>query len=96
MIQRQDTVPTRDTKILILSLLLWTATATADDIAFVNVNVITMTSNTVQTAKTVIISNGIIETIGGINDTPIPEGATVIDGTDRFLMPGLSEMHAHI
>src|SRR5690625_345707 len=26
----------------------------------------------------------------------IPEGATLIDGTGRYLIPGLAEMHAHI
>lgn len=31
-----------------------------------------------------------------VNDVSVPKGATVIDGTDRFLMPGLAEMHAHV
>ena len=37
---------------------------------------------------------GIIDEITGDLDTP--SGATIIDGTGKFLVPGLAEMHAHI
>ena len=83
-------------EIVIVSLLFYAIAATGNDIAFVNVNVIPMTSDTVQMARTVIVSDGIIQSIGDIDNTPIPQDTVVIDGTDRFLMPGLSEMHGHI
>jgi imidazolonepropionase-like amidohydrolase len=70
--------------------------AWAEPTVFVNVNVIPMTSETVRSQQTVIVTDGRITSIGAVKTTPIPEDALVIDGTDRYLMPGLSEMHAHI
>jgi imidazolonepropionase-like amidohydrolase len=64
--------------------------------AFVNVNVVPMTSERVLIEQTVIVDNGVIVAIGPVDDIPIPETATVVDGTDRYLMPGLGEMHAHV
>ena len=64
--------------------------------AFVNVNVITMDGETVLDGQTVIVEAGLIAAIGDVDSTPVPEAAAVVDGTDRFLMPGLAEMHAHV
>mgnify|MGYP001814089953 FL=1 len=64
--------------------------------AFVNVNVVPMTSELVLIEQTVIVDNGVIVAIGSVDDVRIPEAATVVDGTDRYLMPGLGEMHAHV
>ncbi len=64
--------------------------------AFVNVNVVPMTSETVIEAQTVLVENRKIVAIGDVDDIPIAEGTDVVDGTDRYLMPGLSEMHAHV
>ena len=64
--------------------------------AFINVNVVPMTSEIVVEAQTVIVAAGRIAAIGDVDSIPVPEDATVVDGTDRFLMPGLAEMHAHV
>ena len=64
--------------------------------AFVNVNVVPMSSETVVLQQTVIVDGGAITLVGDVDTTPIPDGARVVDGTDRFLMPGLAEMHAHV
>ena len=77
-------------------LLLVVSTAYAESTVFINVNVLPMTSETVLRARTVIVTEGVIAAIGNVEDTPLPENAVVIDGTDRFLMPGLSEMHGHV
>ena len=82
--------------IFTLALLSIASGAQAETTAFVNVNVIPMTSETVLRDKTVIITDGKIALIGDVKNTAIAEGILVIDGTDRFLMPGLSEMHAHV
>ncbi len=63
---------------------------------FVNVNVIPMSSDVVYPSQTVVVAGGKIKTVGNVDDVPVPKGATIIDGTDRFLMPGLAEMHAHV
>jgi imidazolonepropionase-like amidohydrolase len=75
---------------------LFGAAAFAEPIAFVNVNVIPMTSETVLPGRTVIVSGGKITAIGEVGETPLPDDAQVIDGTDRYLLPGLVEMHGHV
>jgi imidazolonepropionase-like amidohydrolase len=68
----------------------------ADDIAFVNVNVLPMTSNEVLKNQTVIIKGGKIAQIGDAKSVKPPKGALKIKGKGKYLMPGISEMHAHI
>jgi imidazolonepropionase-like amidohydrolase len=63
---------------------------------FVNVNVIPMTSDSVLNGRTVIVDGAEIVAVGDVEATPVPEDAVVIDGTDRYLIPGLAEMHGHI
>ncbi len=82
--------------ILISVLLLVVTTAYAESTVFINVNVIPMTSDTVLGARTVIVTDGEVVVIGDVDDTPVPDDAVVVDGTDRFLIPGLSEMHGHV
>lgn len=64
-------------------------------VVFENVNVISMEGNTVAANRTVIVNGGVIKTIAGAGTT-VPPGATRVDGRGQFLMPALSEMHAHI
>ena len=73
-----------------------TSAVFAESTVFVNVNVIPMTSETVLSGRTVIVTDGEITAIGYVDDTPVADAAVVVDGTDRFLMPGLSEMHGHV
>ena len=82
--------------LLIIALLLVESAVFAEGTAFVNVNVVPMTSETVIEQQTVVVENGNIKAIGPVDEVPIPEDARVIDGTDRYLMPGLAEMHAHV
>ncbi len=44
----------------------------------------------------VLIINGKINYVGAINKSLIPPGARLIDATNKFLLPGLWDMHAHI
>jgi len=62
-------------------------------IAIKNVNVIQMTSpNKVMYNVTVIIKGPRIVSLSG----SIPNGAEIIDGKDKWLIPGLIDMHVHI
>lgn len=70
--------------------------AWAQSTAIVNVNVIPMTTETVIPAQTVLVEDGVITAIGDVTGVAVPEHARIIDGTDRFLMPGLTEMHGHL
>lgn len=45
---------------------------------------------------TVVIEEGRFTRVGPAPQTPVPDGADVIDGRGRFLIPGLVEMHGHI
>jgi Amidohydrolase family len=64
--------------------------------AFVNVNVIPMDRDRVIENQTVIVRDGRIAEIGPSNKIKALDGATRIDGSGKYLMPGLAEMHGHI
>lgn len=64
--------------------------------AFQNVNVIPMNEERVLANQTVIIRDDRIAEIDSSGDINIPEGAVKIDGSGKYLMPGLAEMHGHI
>ncbi len=81
---------------LFVLLVLGAAPAMAESIAIVNVNVIPMTSEVVLPGRSVVVTDGKIVSIGDVETTALPEDAAIIDGTDRYLIPGLAEMHAHI
>ena len=82
--------------ILLAALFLVSDVASAASTAFLNVNVIAMTEDRVVEAQTVIVEDGVITVIGDVDGVPLPKDAIVVDGTDRYLMPGLAEMHAHV
>jgi imidazolonepropionase-like amidohydrolase len=66
------------------------------DIVFKNVNVIAMDSDRVITNKTVVTRNGKIVSITDAAKAKISANAYVVEARDKFLMPGLAEMHAHV
>src|SRR5256886_6826060 len=45
--------------------------------------------------STVIISGSRIEAIGRASSTPVPAGATRIDGRGKWVVPGLIDSHVH-
>lgn len=65
-------------------------------VAFVGVSVLPMDREGVVEGQTVVVVDGIITQMGAEEDVVVGTGATVIDGSGRFLMPGLAEMHAHV
>jgi hypothetical protein len=64
-------------------------------LAITRVNVINVLDGSVQQDRTVLIEGNKIQDIGESNDIRIPSSATVVDGTDCFLIPGLWDMHVH-
>lgn len=72
------------------------AAAFAADTAFVDVHVVRPELNYVDRAQTVVIRDGRIASVGAVEAIEIPEGAAVIEGDGRYLLPGLVEMHAHV
>lgn len=64
--------------------------------AFIHANVLTMTNNAVLNDYTVIVKNGKIQQMGPSAKLEPSKKATVIDCQGKYLLPGLTEMHAHI
>ncbi len=59
------------------------------------VHVIPMNKEQVLKDQTVIIENGKIKHMGARGKTKIPGGATVIQASGKYLLPGFFDMHAH-
>src|SRR4029079_18933085 len=72
------------------------ATASAQTVAFTNVNVIPMDRERVLANQTVVIKNGLISEIGDAKRVKLPKDATRIDGTGKYLIPCLVDMHTHL
>ena len=64
-------------------------------LAFEHVSIVTIAHPGVDPDQTVVVRAGKIAAIGPATTTPVPAGATAIDGTGRYLMPGLTDMHVH-
>lgn len=64
--------------------------------AIKNVGVLPMDRERVLAGQTVIVERGVIARLSAAADVRIPEGATIIDGTGRFLIPGLIDAHVHL
>jgi imidazolonepropionase-like amidohydrolase len=60
-----------------------------------NVTVIPMTGSAPLSAHSVVVRDGRIAELGPAAEVAIPVTAAVVDGTGKFLIPGLFEMHAH-
>jgi vacuolar-type H+-ATPase subunit F/Vma7 len=64
-------------------------------IIFRNVSVVPMDSERVLPNQTVVVKNGNIIAIGEAERLAIPANAVVIDGSGKYLLPGLADMHVH-
>ena len=65
-------------------------------VAFLGVNVIPMDTDRVLGNQTVIVSDGRIASVDPASEAEIPDGAVLVDGEGKYLLPGLAEMHGHI
>ena len=64
--------------------------------AFINVNVVPMNSEKILTAQTLIVKNGLIAQIGPAAKIKVPRDAVRIEARNKYLMPGLADMHTHL
>jgi len=51
---------------------------------------------TPRDGKSIVIENHRIVAIGGVEEVVVPEGATVIDASGKYVIPGLIETHGHL
>ena len=75
-----------------LSLSLTTMGARAETILIRNATVMTVTKGTLQNGS-VLVENGKIAAIG--KNVSAPADATVVDGTGKYLTPGIIDCHSH-
>ena len=68
----------------------------AQTVAIENVTVIPMDRERVVARQTVIVRDGRIADIGAAGRVRVPDGATRVDGANRYLVPGFAEMHGHL
>jgi hypothetical protein len=76
----------------VLAIVVQQASATPP-VAIVNVNVIPMDAERVLEGQTVVVENGRITGLG--RRARVPAGAQTIDGSGKYLIPGLADMHVH-
>ena len=81
---------------LVGAALLATSTVAQEVTVFRNVSVIPMDTERVLDAQTVVVRGERIESISAAAGAQTPQNARVIDGSGRYLVPGLAEMHAHV
>ena len=76
---------------------LFSLSANAENTVINNVTVLTMNDGEVLTDATVVVVDDRITYAGPASSAPAPSNAdNIIDGTGKFLMPGLAEMHGHL
>lgn len=63
---------------------------------FDQVHVLRMESEQVLRNQRVVVQGDRIVAVGPAAELALPEGATLINGAGRYLMPGLAEMHGHV
>ena len=80
---------------LLLLLAAIAAPVSAEDLLLKNVNVVDVDSGVIVAGRSVIVSDGYIKEIGAPESLRAPAGVRVIDGTGRYLMPVLWDMHTH-
>ena len=69
-----------------------TAALAAQDVAIRNATIITIANGDITEAN-IVVRNGKITAVG--RNAAIPAGVRVIDGTGKFVMPGIIDCHSH-
>ncbi|MEE2002326.1 amidohydrolase family protein [Alkalimonas sp. MEB108] len=85
--------------LVITSLSAWadnTSEPEASVTVFDQVQVLPMDSDQVLSNQRVLVKGDRIVAVAAAAELEIPQGATVIDGQGRYLLPGLAEMHGHV
>jgi imidazolonepropionase-like amidohydrolase len=65
-------------------------------LAITHVTVIDTTGAPPRPDMTLLLSEERIANIGASHSTQIPHAAQIVDGTGKFLIPGLADMHVHL
>lgn len=66
------------------------------EIVFRSVNVVPMDSERIIENQDVVIKDGKVTSMGSTGKVKYAKGALIVEAKGKFLMPGLTEMHAHV
>lgn len=75
---------------------LFAGSASAEDIVFENVTVLTMSERGILPDATVVVAGDRFIAVGEVGPDQISPDARLIDGRGKYLIPGLAEMHGHL
>jgi enamidase len=64
-------------------------------VAITHVRVIDGTGAPARDDQTLVLRDGVIAAMGPAGTVPVPEGATVIEGTGKSVLPGIVMLHEH-
>ena len=65
-------------------------------LAITNVTVVDVAGGPSRPAQTVLVSGNRIASVGPAAGARAPRGARVVDGTGKYLIPGMWDMHSHV
>ena len=83
-------------QVLVLLILILTTKIYAQDIIIKDINLITMTTDSLITSQSLLIRDGKINQIGDFKKLPKNKQTTIINGKGKYVMPGLADMHVHL
>jgi imidazolonepropionase-like amidohydrolase len=64
--------------------------------ALTNVTVVDVQTGQLLPERTVVIEGGRIQAVGATSEVALPTTGNILDGTGKFLIPGLWDMHTHL
>jgi imidazolonepropionase-like amidohydrolase len=70
--------------------------AASPALAITNVTVVDVTGGPSRPGQTVVVSGNRIASVGPAAGTRVPRGARVVDGTGKYVIPGMWDMHSHV
>jgi imidazolonepropionase-like amidohydrolase len=65
-------------------------------LALTNVTVIDTSGAAQPRRATLLLTGGVITAVGEPGEVQVPEGIVTVDGTGKYLIPGLVDMHMHL
>ena len=82
--------------ILFVSAVLLGSCSSPATTAITHFTLVDVTGGPEQPDSTVLVSGAHIAAVGPASSVTIPRGAKIIDGSGKFLIPGLADMHLHL
>ena len=67
-----------------------------DSFAITDVSVVPMDSDRLLEHQTVVVEDGLITMMGPTDAVSVPDEVQRVDGSGRYLMPGLMDLHVHV